>query len=62
MVNALLGTSAGGRPEDRLGQELRFQVRIRSWHNASLANNWGDLGLGLVDLVNLVPGHQPVWC
>ena len=28
MVNALLGTSAGGRPEDRLGQELRFQVRF----------------------------------
>ena len=27
VVNALLGTSAGGRPEDRLGQELRFQVR-----------------------------------
>ena len=27
MVNALLGTSAGGRPEDRLGQELRFQVK-----------------------------------
>ena len=26
-MNALLGTSAGGRPEDRLGQELRFQVR-----------------------------------
>jgi len=25
VVNALLGTSAGGRPEDRLGQELRFQ-------------------------------------
>ena len=30
VVNALLGTSAGGRPEDRLGQELRFQVRIGS--------------------------------
>ena len=30
VVNALLGTSAGGRPEDRLGQELRFQVRIWS--------------------------------
>ena len=30
VVNALLGTSAGGRPEDRLGQELRFQVRMGS--------------------------------
>ena len=30
VVNALLGTSAGGRPEDRLGQELRFQVKIGS--------------------------------
>ena len=48
VVNALLGTSAGGRPEDRLGQELRFQVvKQYFWRKLSLSN--------------LTSGHKPVW-
>ena len=47
VVNALLGTSAGGRPEDRLGQELRFQV----------------VGHQFVNLIGAETlGHKPFWC